>query len=532
MSPEGKQAEQVAETAAEERKKMAGRAGVVALGTFASRALGFARDVVLAALFTREVTDAFFVAFTIPNALRQILGEGAVASAVMPVLGKKLEEGDAPARRFFARIRGVSLVVLTLVSLAGVLLAEPLTELFASGAHAHPGQFERTTALTRTVFPYIFFMGIAALGMAALNAKRRFAVAAFAPGLLNVAFLAAAFLLVDPLRARGIDGAQALAIGALVGGFLQVVAQVPALRSVGFAGTPILDLKDPGVRDVLRRLGPMTFGIGVYYIDVVLSRRLLSELGTGAQSWFTWAQRLADFPQGLFVMAISSAALPALATLAARGDTAEMKKTWAHGLGLSLYVAVPCSVALMSLGEPLVALFFQRGAFDRTSTVETARALFWQGGAIFTVAAVRQTVPVFYALGDTRTPTLVSALDLLVFVAMAIGLRGAHGHVAVSMAIAGSSAAQLALLLVFLRAKIGPLGGRAIVGAFLGTVAASTVAGVGAWAVTRILSGVPAWGQGILGGVAFVVLFVVAAWGLRVPEQETLLAAVGRRIRR
>ena len=199
----------------------------------------------LAAIFRRAETDAFFVAFTIPNALRQLLGEGAIASAVVPVLSAKLAEddGDAAGKAFFARIRGVSLVALTVVTILGMVFAEPLSELFAAGYHAQPGEFERTVHLTRIVFPYLFFMGTAALGMAALNSKRKFAVAAFAPALLNVAFIAAAFLLPGPFERMGIDRSTAIAVGALVGGFLQVIAPWPALRAIGLAESPRNALK-------------------------------------------------------------------------------------------------------------------------------------------------------------------------------------------------------------------------------------------------------------------------------------------------
>ena len=346
----------------------------------------------------------------------------------MPVLSAKLaRDGDDAARRFFARVRGASLVALALVTVAGVLLARPLTDLFAGGYHQRPGEFERTVDLTRLVFPYIFFMGTAALGMAALNANRRFAVAAFAPALLNVALIAAAFA--APYLATG-DPVQALAVGALVGGGLQVVAQWPALRRIGYAGRPAFVL-DPDVREVLRRIAPLTFGIGIYYIDLVLSRRFLSELGTGAQSYFSWAMRLCDFPQGIFVMALSTAALPSLSALAARGAREELAKTWAHGMGLAMFVAIPASVALVALGEPIVVALFQRGEFDAAAAHETARALLWQGGASWTVAAVRQTVPALYALGDTRTPVIVSALDLLRLHrarGRAAGADGTRGH--------------------------------------------------------------------------------------------------------
>jgi putative peptidoglycan lipid II flippase len=525
--------QQVEAIAQADRKRLVARAGVVGAGTLASRLLGLLRDVALAALFDRDATDAWWVAFTIPNALRSLLGEGAITSAVVPLLSEKLaNEGETAAKRFFARVRGASLVALTVVTLLGIVFAHPLTELFAGGYHDRPGEFERTVELTRVVFPYIFFMGSAALGMAALNTNRRFAVPAFAPGLLNVALLAAAFL--APWLATG-DPVQALAYGALAGGLLQVVAQWPALRGIGYAGAPVFTL-DEDVRKVLRRIAPLTFGIGIYYVDLVLSRRFLSGLGTGAQSYFSWAMRLCDFPQGIFVMALSTAALPSLSTLAARGAREELARTWAHGMGLAMFVAIPASAALVVLGEPIVVALFQRGAFDAQAAHETARALLWQGGALWTVAAVRQTVPALYALGDTRTPVVVSALDLGAFVALALGLRGPMGHVGISVAVAGSSAVQMVLLLVGLRRRLGTIEARTLARSAGRTLAASLLGAAAGWgAATAIGIQRPAEGAiralpGVAGMIAFAMVFGLAAWGLRAPELEDIRGAVRRRL--
>jgi putative peptidoglycan lipid II flippase len=521
-----------------ERSRLVARAGVVGAGTLASRVLGLLRDMVLAAVFDRDATDAWWVAFTIPNALRQLLGEGAVSSAVVPVLSEKLAtDGDDAARVFFARIRGASLVALAVVTVLGVAFAGPLTALFAGGYRARPGELERTTMLTRVVFPYIFFVGSAALGMAALNAKRRFAVAAFAPGLLNVALLAAALGLPGILTAAGYDPVLSLALGALVGGVLQVVAQWPALRAIGYAGVPRLAL-DPDVRKVFRRLGPLALGVGVYYVDLVLSRRFLSDLGPGAQSYFSWAMRLCDFPQGIFVMALSTAALPSLSTLAARGDRSELAKTWAHGMCLALFIALPASAALLALGEPIVVALFQRGAFDGAAAHETARALFWQGGAIWTVAAVRQIVPAFYALGDTRTPAAVSAIDLAAFIALAVILKGPLGHVGISVAVAGSSAVQMTILFAALRWRMGTIEGGLLVRSTARTLGASIVAAVAGWSLARILTPTgPAGGvaravPGLVGLAGFTVIYAAAAWGMRSPELEEITSTLRRRLAR
>jgi putative peptidoglycan lipid II flippase len=537
----GDDADSAAARAAEgksERDKLVGRAGIVGAGTLASRVLGFGRDMAIAALFTRGQTDAFAVALTIPNTLRQLLAEGAVSSAVVPVLSERLAKGgDDAGRAFFARARGVSLVALVAVSVLGVLFAGPLTELFAPGFHATPGQFERTSALTKLMFPYIFFMGTAALGMAALNAKKKFAVAAFAPALFNVALIGAAFALRDPLAARGIDPSIALAIGVLLGGVLQVVAQLPALRQIGYASRPLFDLGDPHVREMFRRILPMTFGLGIYYVDLTLSRRFLSELGEGAQSYFFWASRLCDFPQGIFVMALSTAALPSLATFAAKGDKEELANTWAHGMRLSLFVAVPCSAALIALSEPVVVLLFQRGQFDALAAQQTARALAWQGGAIFTVSAVRQLVPAFHSLGDTRTPVIVSGLDLVAFVVLALSLRGPYGHVGVSMAVAGSSAVQMILLFVGLKMRLGTIRGRELGSSIARIAFASLVAAVAGWGAARILSGMGTGPferalPGLAGVLVFGALYFAVVWGLGSRELVELSGPVRRRLAR
>jgi putative peptidoglycan lipid II flippase len=522
---------------AAERRRLLSRAGIIGAGTLASRVLGLMRDVVLAALFDRDATDAWWVAFTIPNALRQLLGEGAVSGAVVPVLADKLaREGDAPARRFFARVRGASLISLAVVSVCGVIFARPITELFAGGYRDRPAELERTVELTRIVFPYIAFMGTAALGMAALNAKRKFAVAAFAPGLLNVALIAAAFALPPVLRDAGRDAVLALAIGALLGGALQVLAQWPALRAIGFADPPQL-VFDADVRRVLRRLGPMTLGIGIYAIDLVLARRFLSGLGSGAQSYFAWAMRLCDFPQGVFVMALSTAALPSLATLAAEGQRAELATTWAHGMNLAMFVAIPTSVLFAALGEPIVVAIFQRGAFDAQASHETARALLWQGAGIWTVAATRQIVPAFYALGDTRTPVVVSAIDLCAFIGLAVGLRGPMGHEGISVAVSGSSAVQMALLLVGLKLRMGTVRSAVVVPSMLRVGAASAVAAVAGWAAARVVDAGSSAGPlartlpGVVGVAAYGGVFLLVAWGLRAPELDEILGAFRRRLR-
>ncbi len=520
-----------------EQGQITRRAGVVAAGTLASRLLGLVRDQTIAAVFSRGVTDAFFVAFTIPNVLRQLLAEGAVQSAVLPVLSKTREnEGEEEAKRFFRAARGLSLSVLLLTSVLGVLLAPYLVELFATGYSEHPGQTERTVTLTRWVFPYIFFMGTAALGTAALNMHQRFVATSFAPGLLNVAFIVSALTLPGWLMATGFDGALALAIAVLVGGVLQVVAQWPSLRAIGYFERPSLAWSHPGVREALGRMLPVMFGMGVYYIDVVLARRFLSELGLGAQSYYGWALRLCDFPQGIFIMALQTAALPSLAKLAARGELEEVARTFAFGMRLTLFVSIAATALFVGLAEPLVVLLFQRGEFDAEAARETARALVAQGAGIWLVASVRQLTSTYYALGDTRVPVKVAAVDLVVFIGLSLTLRGPFGHVGIGMAVTGASLVQAVLLWVWLGKKLPSRHVREIALSGAKTLLAAGAAVV----VARLVAGAVAGGEGAvglalpgaLGAGAFVVTFLALAWGLRSDEFLLVSTPILRRLRK
>ncbi|HVU01291.1 MAG TPA: murein biosynthesis integral membrane protein MurJ [Polyangiaceae bacterium] len=522
-----------------ERRALTSRAGVVALGTLASRILGLGRDLVLAAAFSRGATDAFMVAFTIPNTLRQLLAEGAVQTAVLPVLAKTREqEGPEAARRFFAAARGVSIAALLAVSVLGVLFAGQLVDLFAVGFRSEPGQSERTATLTRWLFPYIFFMGTAAFGSAALNSEKRFVVTAFAPGLLNVACIACALLLPGTLVAHGEDPILSMAFGALLGGVLQVVAQWPSLIQVRYFDRPTLSFAHPGVREALRRMGPVVAGLGIYLMDVVVARRFLSELGVGAQTYFGFALRLCDFPQGIFVMAIQTAALPSLAALSARGDREALESTYAFGVRLTLFVAIAATALFVFLAEPIVALLFQRGEFDAVATHETARALVAQGLGIWTVAIVRQLLAVYFAIGDTRTPVVVSLLDFGAFIALALVLRGPLGHVGIGYAVAGSSAVQMLLLWTRLRSHLGSLRLREIGHSATRTLGASLLAGGAGWLVAGLtehhLRFPPALGHilpGAAGATAFLAVYLGVSHAAGSEELAMVLSSVRRRRR-
>ena len=523
----------------EGRGTIARRAGIVGAGTLLSRVLGFGRDIVFAAVFPTAVTDLFYVAFTIPNALRVLLGEGAVSAAVVPVFSEvRARDGEEAARLYFARLTGLLGLVLVIVSALGVAFAPALVTVYATGYLAEdPAKFEDTVALTRVVFPYIFFMGLAALGMGGLHALRRFAVPAFAPALLNVALIAAAFTLAGPAEALGLPPVGALAIGALIGGALQLLAQWPAQRAVGLLRAPRLTLRDPAIKKTLALMVPILAGFGVYQLNTMLGRNLLSFLEAGSQSYIWYGQRLVEIPQGMFALAIAGATLPTLADLRARGDLDRLRELFGYSLRLTLFLGIPASVLLAALAEPIVAVAFGRGAFSRADVIETAASLRWQAAGVWAIASVRTVLPLYYAYNDTRTPVVASAINLVVFAATALALMGPFAHVGVAMALSAAGAAQLFMLLALLRKKVGRLGLRQVTQSALKVSLASAAMAGASLGVARfgafhegadLGNTLVLIGAVVAGGVAF----LAVAKALRVGELEEVLGALRKRVKR
>lgn len=522
-----------------ERSAIARRAGLVAAGTLSSRVLGAVRDAVIAACFTRASTDAFFVAFTIPNSLRVLLGEGAVSGAFVPVFSEvRQTEGMERAQRFYAGLVGAMTVVLLIVTVAGVVLAPQLVGLYAEGFRDEPDLFDRTVSLTRVVFPYIFLIGLAALGMGALNAMKRFTAPAFAPGLLNVALIAAPFTLIPAAEHFGMSPVAALVIGALIGGVLQAGALLPSLRSVGLLRWPRFGFDDPYVRKAFGLLLPLIAGLGVYQLNVLLSRRFASFLPEGAVSYLYYGQRLVEIPQGMFALAIATATLPTLADMRSRGEDAAARKVFRYGLRLSLFVAIPSSVALSVLAEPTVAVIFGRGAFSAEAIAETARSLVWQAAGIWAVACVRTVVPLFHAYNDTRSPVVGSGVNLVVFVATSLALTAPMQHAGIALAISAAAVVQLATLIGLLRYKTGPLGLTEVADSAVRACGAAAIMGAVVWGVARA-GDWPAGGNDPLNVAILTAAILVgaacylgAARLLGAPEVAELGAALRSRVRR
>lgn len=484
----------------DEAGRLTRAAGVVGFFTLLSRFTGLLRDVVIGFLFGAQgAADAYFVAFRIPNLLRRLTAEGALTVAFIPVFTNYLaREGKVEAVKVAQVVFSFVVMFLAVVTLLGVLFAGPLTRLFAPGFLQDPAKFELAVSLTRWMFPYIFFISLVALAMGILNAMRHFMAPAVSPVLFNLCNVACA-LLFFPLLDEPILG---LAFGVLIGGAVQLLFQVPYLLRNGIVLKFNFNFRHPGLGRLLYLMGPAAFGAAVYQINVLVSTMLASLLPTGSVSYLYYADRFLEFPVGVFAIALGTAALPSFSTLVAAGNVAELRTTLAYSLRLVNFISLPATVGLMVLAVPLFAIFFQRGAFDATVTVNAAQALIFYSLGLWSISGTKLLTPVFYAMEDTRTPVLVGMVAFVINLAASLALMGeiavassdapslvtpivatlttqlgvaslAHGGLALATSIA--SMCNFLILLLILARRLGGIQLREIAGSLWRSIASAAV---------------------------------------------------------
>jgi len=519
-----------------EQRAITRRAGIVAAGALGSRLLGAVRDAVIAANFPIAATDTFFVAWTIPNTLRQLLGEGAVSAAFIPVFAEVDErQGRAAARTFYARFGGTLLSILVATSVVGVLTAPLWATAYAAGYRDDEAKFALTAQLTALVFPYIALAGWAALQAGVLNALGHFFVASFSASWLNVCFIAAPWVFAPMAGALGLPTVAALALAALAGGVLQSLSQIPSVRAVGMASVPRLGFGDPRVRSGLLRMAPLLIGTGIYQLNILLSRLLASLLPEGAQSYLYYGQRLVEIPQGMLAVSVASAALPTLSRLVQQDRIVDAKAALRHSLQLTLFVAIPASIALAALALPTVTVLFGRGAFGAMEATQTAHALVYMALGVWAVSSVQSVTRMFYALGDTRTPVKCSAVNLVTFVVVSVSFIPTLKHSAIALGNSAAATVQLGTLLFLLRRRTGLLGLRALAG----TAARAVVCALAMAMAAQLVVSTGAWERGgndpaNLAVYAFAVVtglavYLLASYLLRAPELTALVGAMRRR---
>ncbi len=436
-----------------EKDNVSKAAGVVGFFTLLSRILGLFRDIILAKFIgAGMVADAFYVAFRIPNLLRRLFAEGSLTIVFIPIFTEYLRQksrGDA-----FELVRVVLTVlslILTIVTILGILFAPWIVRLQAWGFGGSGVKYDLTVLLTRITFPYIFLISLVALFMGVLNSLKHFAAPAAAPILLNIGIIGAT-IWISPYLSQPIIGT---AIGVLIGGILQLLLQLPWLINKGLTLLPRWSLNHPAVKRIGLLMLPAIFGSAVYQFNLFIGTLLASLLDEGSVSWLYYADRIVQFPLGVFAIAVGTAALPSLSKQAAEKDLYAFRDTLSHSMNITFFITFPAMVGLIILREPLIRLFFERGAFDPFSTVMTAYALLWYSLGLWAVSGVRVIVPAFYALQDTKTPVKVAVISLVAYLFFSLVLMGRLRHGGLALALSLASLIQLCLLVFFLRQRIG-----------------------------------------------------------------------------
>ena len=419
--------------------------------TLLSRVLGFVRDAVIARVFGAGLmTDAFFVAFKIPNLLRRLFAEGAFSQAFVPILAEyKNRRGESAARDLVDHVSALLTIALVIVTVAGVLAAPVIIAISAPGFTATPEKFALTVDLLRIVFPYILFIALTALAGGILNTWSRFAAPAFTPVLLNLSFIGFA-LLAAPYFDPPI---KALAWAVFVGGVLQLAFQLPFLSRIGMLPRFRPDFGDEGVRRVLKQMMPALFGVSVGQISLLINNIFASFLVTGSVTWLYFADRLMEFPAGMLGVALGTVLLPSLSKHHAEKSPQTYSALLDWGLRLTLLLAVPAAVALALLAVPLITTLFHYGAFTATDVINTRHATVAYSIGLVGLIAVKVLAPGFYAKQDIRTPVKIAVITLVVTQLLNLVFIWELRHAGLALAISLGACLNATLLLRGLRRR-------------------------------------------------------------------------------
>ena len=378
--------------------------------------MGLIREQVMAYFFGAGMaTDAFLTAFRIPNLLRDMFAEGALSAAFVPVFKEKLvnQTNEDAFKLADIVITGI-LVVVGLIVLLGIIASPAIVYISAKGFSAIPDKFGLTVSLTRVMFVYLLLVSLSALVMGMLNSFGRFGIPALSPALFNLGIILTVFGLY-----RYFDQpVYTLAIGVLIGGAAQLLIQLPPLLKLGYRFKPAFNFLDEGMKKVVNLLVPMIIGLSAGRVNILLSTLLASFLMQGSISFLSYAYRLMHFPLGVFAVALGTVALPAVSELAARRDMNGLKRTFDEAIGLNLFVVVPAAVCLAMLGHEIVSLIYAWGAFSEADTANTSLALLHYSYGLVGFAAVRVTVPFYYAFGDSKLPMKASIISVVLNMAL------------------------------------------------------------------------------------------------------------------
>ena len=474
-------------------------ASVVSAAVLLSRLTGLVREIVMARLFGAGVAmDAFVIGFRIPNLTRDLFAEGALSSAFVPTFSRYLTtKGKEEAARLSDLVATALIIVVGATCAAGMIWTPQLVALLAGKFAEVPGKFELAVTLTRTMFPFLLLVALAAQAMGVLNANHRFGVPALASSFFNIGSLAfglAAGFWVGPHWS--IHPIQGMAYGVVFGGAAQLLCQLPLLARCGFTFHPRIDWSHPGLRNILGLMGPAILGNAAVQVNVFVNTSFAAGITdqtghvmNGPVSWLLYAFRFMQLPLGLFGVALASATLPSISRSAAAGNLDEFRRTLSHSLGLVFLLTVPSSIGLAVLGEPMIAAIYQGGRFQLSDARQTALALSCYAAGLTGYAAVKILAPAFYALNDARTPMIVSLVSIAINYFASSAMAPHLGHA--GLALSTSIVALFSFVALFwaIRTRIGGIHGPDLLSSALKIIAASLAMGAVCYGSSHLLRG-------------------------------------------
>lgn len=478
-------------------------AGLMGIATFMSRILGLVREQVFAILFgAGNATDAFNVAFRIPNLLRDLFAEGAMSASLVPTFTRtQAEDGERRAWRVAGLVFRVLFVTVSIIAILGIVFAPQLVELYAGSFREIPGKFELTVRMTQIMFPFFPMVALAAAIMGILNARGHFFIPAFSSALFNVGSIVVgtgtALLLFRYGGRVGIQPIEGMAIGVLAGGLVQVLSQLPSLYKSGYRwprkepSDPAWH-QDPRLRQMLWMMVPGTVGLAATQINILVNTILATSQGTGAVSWLNYAFRLMQFPIGVFGVSLAAATLPAISRQQVAGNFHGVGATLTQSLRQVMAINLPASAGLAFLGYPIIELLFEYGRFYSEDTRATAFALSMYAIGLTAYSAVKVLVPACYALGNTRIPVISSVLAVLATIALNLMMIGPFGYWGLALGTSAAAIMNAGFLLEAIRRLLLVHGVRMEFGqmarTLLGQIAVSMLMGASCWATHRGLN--------------------------------------------
>ncbi|MFQ5597298.1 MAG: murein biosynthesis integral membrane protein MurJ [Nitrospiria bacterium] len=437
----------------EVEKGIAASAGIVGLGTLVSRVLGFIRDMLLAGIFGASFTaDAFYVAFRIPNLLRELFAEGSMSAAFVPVFTEYLtNKGKDEARQLARATFTAILCIVSAVVTLGMAFSPHIVSIIAPGFLNDLEKFQLTATLTRVMFPFLLFISLSALAMGMLNSTRHFATPAFSSAVYNIVNISMIAGLAPFLQTPVL----AASLGVVLGGLAQFLMQVPALKKEGLAFSPKKPTwpVHPGVVKMGRLILPTILGLSVTQVNLLINTFLASFLPLGSVSYLYFGMRLIHFPLGIFAVALSTALLPTLSLQAAKGDFTALGRSFSFSLRMVFFITFPALFGLILFRVPIVHLLFEHGQFDRTATLGTADAVLFYALGLWAFAGIRVVVPVFYALQDTKTPVKIALIAMILNIVLNIVLMFPLQHRGLALATSLSATFNFLSLLWILRKR-------------------------------------------------------------------------------